>query len=101
MASLEECTSVILFAMNNVALITGWSRGIGFEVARQLAARDSTVIVTGRTSGAAVAGREEDSRSGPGKCPRHGRPCVNCYARGVHHERDRPARRAREQRGDS
>src|SRR3954466_7716778 len=41
--------------MNPVALITGSSRGIGLEVARQLAARDFTVIVTSRSQKAAEA----------------------------------------------
>ena len=35
--------------MNRVALITGSTRGIGHEVARQLAAREHRVIVTGRS----------------------------------------------------
>ncbi len=34
--------------MNAVALVTRSSRGIGHEVARQLAARDDRVIVTSR-----------------------------------------------------
>ncbi|HXH39968.1 MAG TPA: SDR family oxidoreductase [Thermoanaerobaculia bacterium] len=40
---------------NKIALITGSSRGIGFEVARQLAERDHTVIVTSRTKSAAAS----------------------------------------------
>ena len=40
--------------MSGVALVTGSSRGIGHEVARQLAARGYRVIVTSRSAEAAV-----------------------------------------------
>jgi NAD(P)-dependent dehydrogenase (short-subunit alcohol dehydrogenase family) len=39
--------------MGQVALVTGSTRGIGQETARQLAARDYTVVVTGRSLRAA------------------------------------------------
>ena len=55
MTSLAEFSSVILSTMNSIALITGSTRGIGFEVARQLAERDFTVIITGRTDRAVKA----------------------------------------------
>jgi NAD(P)-dependent dehydrogenase (short-subunit alcohol dehydrogenase family) len=41
--------------MSNIALITGSSRGIGLEVAKQLVARDFRVIVTSRTERVALA----------------------------------------------
>ena len=41
--------------MTRVALVTGSSRGIGLEVARQLASRDHLVVVTGRSTSAAAA----------------------------------------------
>ncbi len=41
--------------MNRIALTTGSSRRLGFEVAGQLAARDDTVIVTSRSERAAAS----------------------------------------------
>lgn len=41
--------------MSQIALVTGSNRGIGHEVARQLAARDYTVIVTSRSAASAAA----------------------------------------------
>ncbi len=49
--------------MNPVALITGSSRGIGLEVARQLAARDFIVIVTSRSQKAADAAAKKIGKS--------------------------------------
>lgn len=49
--------------MDDVALVTGGSRGIGFEVARELAARGATVIVTGTTEGSASAASKKIPRS--------------------------------------
>jgi len=49
--------------MNPIALITGSSRGIGLEVARQLAARDFTVIVTSRSENAAGAAAKKIGKS--------------------------------------
>ena len=49
--------------MDDVALVTGGSRGIGFEVARELAARGATVIVTGTTERSASAASKKIPRS--------------------------------------
>ncbi len=35
--------------MQRIALITGANRGIGFEIARQMAAKDIHVVVSART----------------------------------------------------
>jgi NAD(P)-dependent dehydrogenase (short-subunit alcohol dehydrogenase family) len=50
--------------MNEVAVVTGGARGIGFELCRQLARRGSRVILTARNLNAAKAAAERLSGDG-------------------------------------
>ena len=82
-----------------VALVTGANKGIGLQIAKDLAAHGLTVLVGSRNLENGEAAAEEHRTGRPRRSARRHGSGLDRRRGGAHPQRVRPPRRAREQCG--